>query len=161
MSSTVIIRDLEFNYPALASPKSPFGTEQWEIQVATTDPDKKKELEAVGCKVREKDGKYVTNIKRKTVSQKGDAMEPPKVVDGDKKPLTKAELAKIGNGSQGAVKVFTYEWNAGGRSGTSCMLTDVQITDLVVYEAENVEEEFWKRYRHQVKSSFNTTGGGR
>jgi len=142
MSNTVIIRDLEFNYPALAVPKSPFGTEQWEVQVATTDPDKKKELEAVGCKVREKDGKYVTNIKRKTVSQKGDAMDPPKVVDGDKNPLSKAEIAKIGNGSRGAVKVFSYDWKAGGREGISCMLTDVQITDMEVYEAESTEAEF-------------------
>jgi len=142
MSSTVIIRDLEFNYPALAAPKSPFGTEQWEVQVATTDPDKKKELEAVGCKVREKDGKYVTNIKRKTVSQKGEAMEPPKVVDSDKKPLSKADIAKIGNGSRGAIKVFSYDWSAGGRTGISCMLTDVQVTDMEVYEAESTEAEF-------------------
>ena len=142
MSSTVIIRDLEFNYPSLAKPKAPFGTEQWEIQVATSDPEKKAELEAAGCKVREKDGKFIANVKRKTVSSKGEPLEAPNVVDSKKEPLSKTDIAKIGNGSRGNIKVFCYDWKAGGRSGTSCMLSAVQIIDLVKYEAESEEVEF-------------------
>jgi len=142
MSSTVIIRDLEFNYPSLAKPKAPFGTEQWEIQVATSDPEKVAELESVGLKVREKDGKYVTNVKRKTISSKGEPLEAPDVVDNKKEPLAKADIAKIGNGSKGNIKVFCYDWKAGGRSGTSCMLSAVQITDMIKYEAESEEVEF-------------------
>jgi len=133
MSRTVIIRDVEFNWPSLATPKAPFGTEQWEVQVATTSKEKKKELEEVGCKMREADGKYVTNVKRKTKNNKGEPLERPKVVDKDKEELSMETIKRIGNGSKGAIKVFSYEWNVSGRSGTACMLSEVQVTDLIEY----------------------------
>ena len=140
MSKVVVIRDVEFNWPALATPKAPFGTEQWEVQVATTDKAKKKELEEVGCKVREVEGKYVTNVKRKTKSAKGEALDRPKVVGQDKEELPVETIRRIGNGSKGAIKVFSYEWNVSGRSGTSCMLTEVQVTDLIENNDESQEE---------------------
>ena len=142
MTKTVVIRDLEFNYPALAKPKSPFGTEQWEVQVATTNKDTIKELEAAGLKLRESDGKKVCNIKRKTVTAKGDKMSPPKVLDKDKQEMAYDAIAKIGNGSKGAIKVFTYDWSVGGRSGKSAMLTEVMITDYKEYAGNSDEEEF-------------------
>jgi hypothetical protein len=140
MSKVVVIRDLEFNWPSLATPKSPFGTEQWEVQVATTDKKKVDELKAVGINVREADGKYVANVKRKTKTTKGEPLERPKVVDKEKSELAVETIKKIGNGSRGAIKVFSYDWSAGGRTGTSAMLTEVQVTDLIEYNDESQEE---------------------
>jgi len=142
MTKTVVIRDLEFNYPALAKPKSPFGTEQWELQVATTNKDTIAQLEAVGLKLRESDGKKVCNVKRKTVSAKGDKMNPPKVLDNDKNEMTYEAIAKIGNGSKGAIKVFSYDWEVAGRTGKSAMLLEVQVTDYKEYAGASDEEDF-------------------
>ena len=140
MSKTVIIRDLEFNWPSLATPKSPFGTEQWEVQVATTDKKKVEELKTVGINVREADGKYVANVKRKTKNQKGEPLQRPKVVDKEKSELAVETIKRIGNGSRGAIKVFSYEYDVGGRKGTSAMLSEVQVTDMIEYHDESQEE---------------------
>jgi len=142
MSHVAIVRDLGLNYPALYEPKAPFGTMQWEVQVETDCPEKQKELEALGIKTRVVEGKIVANVKRKTVSSKGEALERPKVVDNEKEPMDPALIKKIGNGSRGAIKVFCYEWKNGARSGISSMLTDVMVTDMVEYEGSSETEEF-------------------
>lgn len=137
MSKTIVIRDVELNWANVFVAKSPFGAMQWDIQVKTTDPKKAEEMKAAGINIKNKDGAFVANIKRKTVSAKGTPNEAPKVL------LNKAEWPTgkvIGNGSTGDVKVFSYDYNVAGRSGTSAMLSAVNVTNLVEYEGSDNED---------------------
>ena len=49
---------VELNWAKLDKPVSPFGTEQFELQIATTDKDKAQELKDNHFNVKEKDGKF-------------------------------------------------------------------------------------------------------
>ena len=40
---------------------------------------------------------------------------------------------KIGNGSQGNVKVYRREYDVAGRQGISTILTAIQVTNLIEY----------------------------
>ena len=116
----------------MVSPVSPFGSPQFELQVATTDKAKADEMAANNLKVKEIDGKFVVSLKRKAVKADGSDNGAPRVVGKDAKaPL--ADASKIGNGSKGNVIVFQYEYNAAGRTGIASSLTAVQVTDLVEY----------------------------
>lgn len=125
------INDVELNWAKLVSPVSPFGSPQFELQVATTDKAKADEMAANNLKVKEIDGKFVVSLKRKAVKADGSDNGAPRVVGKDAKPL--ADASKIGNGSKGNVIVFQYEYNAAGRTGIASSLTAVQVTDLVEY----------------------------
>ena len=132
-SQTAIIRDLELYWANLYKPHAPFGTEIFDVQIRTTDEDKVKVLKDLGVNLKKHDdGYYFGNVKRKTVNAKGEPMEGPKVVDASKAALSDP----IGNGSTGNIKLFSYEYKAGGRSGRAAMLTAVQVVDLVPYEAK-------------------------
>lgn len=138
MSQTKAFKGLELHWANLKTPKSPFGTLQWDVQVRTTDADQAAEMAKYGINLKNKDGVYTGNIKRKTVSAKGQALEAPKVVDADDNPVT----AMIGNGSVGNVQVFSYDYNVSGRKGTAAMLTKVRITNLVEYSGSSNDEDF-------------------
>ena len=126
-----MIKDVELNWAKLVSPVSPFGSPQFELQVATTDKAKADEMTANNLKVKEIDGKFVVSLKRKAVKADGSDNGAPRVVGKDAKPL--ADASKIGNGSKGNVIVFQYEYNAAGRTGIASSLTAVQVTDMVEY----------------------------
>ena len=136
MSKSILISDLEFHYAKLGKPVSPFGTEQWEMQLRTTSKETKAQLEEAGVSVKLKeddDGNtyYAASVKRKTTDRKGNRMDPPRVVDTKRQAV---DGDKIGNGSKGNIILFSYEYEVQGRSGTAAMLTAVQVTDLKIYE---------------------------
>lgn len=136
MAKTVIIRGVELFYANLVKAHAPFGEEIWDVQVRTTDEAKKAELEEAGVKMKKHDdGYYHANVKRRTMNRKGEKNQPVAVVDAMKKPWDPSVL--IGHGSQGNLKLFVYDWQQMGRSGTSAMLSAVQITDLVEYKGSN------------------------
>ena len=125
------ITDVELNWARLTKPVNPFGTEQWELQIATTDQAKAKELADNHLNVKVKDGKFTVSLKRKTKKADGSDNGKVRVVNAD---LTDVEDAgSIGNGSKGNVIVFQYPYSAMGRSGIASSLTAVQVTDLVKY----------------------------
>ena len=63
-NSTTIIRDLEFYWAKLDKPVSPFGTEQYDLQVRF--PKKRvKEMSAYGKVKEQPDGQFSINITRK------------------------------------------------------------------------------------------------
>lgn len=137
MSKSVLIKDLEFWYAKLDKPVSPFGTEQWELQVRTNDKGTKKDLEDAGIKVSLKEDEngnpyYAAGLKRKTTNKKGEPMDPPRVVDAHRQAFP--HVAKIGNGTRGNVILFSYDYEVQGRSGTAAMLTAVQVVDFKPYE---------------------------
>ena len=127
------ITDVELNWARLARPVNPFGTEQFELQIATTDKAKAKELKDNHFNVKEKDGKFVVSLKRKAKKADGSDNGPVRVVNADLSPMENP--GSIGNGSVGNVIVFQYPYSAMGRSGVASSLTAVQVTKHEVYEA--------------------------
>ena len=127
----VLINDVELNWARLDTPVSPFGTSQWELQIATSDKKKVKELKDLGLNVKEKDGKSIVSLKRKAVRADGTPMEPVRVVDINRNPIMNRR--SIGNGSKGNVILWSYPYDVMGRKGVGFSLTAVQVTDLVEY----------------------------
>lgn len=124
------IDGVELNWAKLDKPVSPFGTLQWELQIATTDKAKAKELKENHFNVKEKDGKFVVSLKRKAVKSDGTENTPVRVVD-DK--LNTIDGRSIGNGSLGNVIVFQYPYETMGRKGIASSLSGVQVTHLNEY----------------------------
>ena len=74
------VMGVELNWARLDQPVNPFGTPQWELQIATTDANVAKELSDNHLNVKEKDGKFVVSLKRKATKADGSAMDPVRVV---------------------------------------------------------------------------------
>ena len=126
-----LISDVELNWARLAKPVNPFGTEQFELQIATEDKAKAEELKANHFNVKEKDGKFVVSLKRKAMKADGSSNGEVRVVDANKTPMENKGI--IGNGSRGNVIVFQYPYDAMGRKGVASSLTAVQVTKLEEY----------------------------
>jgi len=124
------IDNVELNWAKLDQPVSPFGTLQWELQIATEDKAKAKELKDNYFNVKEKDGKFVVSLKRKAIKSDGTENSPVRVVDTQ---LEAVDAKKIGNGSTGNVIVYQYPYETAGRKGIASMLSGVQVTNLVEY----------------------------
>ena len=125
------INNVELNWARLDQPVNPFGTPQWELQIATQDQAVAEDLRANHFNVKERDGKFTVSLKRKAMKADGSAMDPVRVVDAN---LTAVENRRsIGNGSVGNVIVWQYPYEAMGRKGIACSLTAVQITKLEEY----------------------------
>jgi hypothetical protein len=133
------INDVTINYPKLDKPVNPFGTEQYELQIATADETKVQELEENYVMFRRKDGALVkdaagmftASLKRKAHKANGDTNGKVRVVNSDLTPME--SVTTIGNGSKANVIVFQYPYDTAGRKGVASSLTAIQITDLVVY----------------------------
>lgn len=130
------IENVELNWAKLDTPVNPFGTPQWELQIATTDAKKAEELKANFLNVKEKDGKFTVSLKRKAKKSDGSDMVPVNVFNADLSPMENKR--GIGNGSIGNVIVWQAPYDTMGRKGISNSLTAVQITKLVKYEANAV-----------------------
>lgn len=130
-----LISDVELNWARLNSPINPFGTEIYELQIATTDKAKADELTANHFNVKERDGKFVVSLKRNALKRDGSDNGKVRVVDSNKQPLE----TNIGNGSRGNVIVWQYPYETMGRKGISGSLTAVQVTELVEYNAGGVD----------------------
>lgn len=129
------IMGVELNWARLDTPVNPFGTEQYELQIATTDKAKAEELKANHLNVKEKDGKFVVSLKRKAKKADGSDNGKVRVVGADLSPLE--NVRSLGNGSIGNVIVFQYPYSAMGRSGIASSLTAVQVTEFVEYKADS------------------------
>jgi len=135
---TVIIKDVELFYTKLSQPVNPFGTEQWETQIRTTDKgaaDGWKKDFFLNVKENKEEGFWFANLTRGLYRKdKGVVTEqkntPPDVVDGQRQPM---DPTTIGYGSKGAVRIFQAPYKFGGRQGVSTTLSAVQVTDLVPY----------------------------
>ena len=87
-----LISNVELNWAKLDQPVSPFGAAQWELQIATTDKAVAEDMKANHLKVKEQDGKFVVNLKRKAVKADGNPMDPVRVVDAQKAPVSYTHL---------------------------------------------------------------------
>lgn len=130
-----LIAGVELNWARLAEPVSPFGTAQYELQIATTDAAKAEELKANHLTVKEKDGKFTVSLKRKATKADGSPMGAPRVVDAAKAAMSVEAIKTIGNESMGNVIVRQYPYDTAGRKGIATMLEAVQVTDLKEFVA--------------------------
>tara|TARA_R100001460_G_scaffold33315_2_gene65226 strand:+ start:1563 stop:2051 length:489 start_codon:yes stop_codon:yes gene_type:complete len=128
------IDNVEINWAKLAKPVNPFGTEQWEIQIATTDKaiaDQWSE-DHFNVKTDKNDpSKFTVSLKRKAYKADGSSNGPVRVVGKDTQAL--ADPSVIGNGSIGNVIVYQYPYSTAGREGIASSLTAVQIVSLNEY----------------------------
>ena len=128
------IDNVEINWAKLAKPVNPFGTEQWDIQIATTNKAKADEWSANHFNVKTDkadSSKYTVSLKRKAYKADGSSNGPVKVVGKDTQPI--ADPSVIGNGSVGNVIVYQYPYSTAGREGIASSLTAVQIVTLNEY----------------------------
>jgi len=138
---TVIIRDVELYWANLnpESPKAPFGTMQWDVQIRTRDKAAAKEMQEkyyiTMKKEEDEQGDYwKANLKRKAIKNDGGKNTPPDVVDGNKQAINGNT---IGNGSKGNVMLFQYPYDVAGRKGVASMLSKVQVVDLKLYQPDS------------------------
>ena len=132
------IDNVEINWAKLAKPVNPFGTEQWEIQIATTDKAMADSWSENHLNVKQDKtdaSKFTVSLKRKAQRADGAANNPVKVVDASAQPYSPETLSKIGNGTVGNVVVYQYFYETAGRSGIANSLTAIQVTDLKEYVA--------------------------
>lgn len=135
---SIIIKDLDAKYCRISgtdAPVNPFGSKQWEMVIATSDPAKIKELNSYGLNVKQDKNDpqvHFVNLKRKGIKADGNPNAPVKVVDGKLQPV---DASKIGNGSKVNVNLWQYEYEAPGRKGVATSLTAVQVTELKEYAA--------------------------
>lgn len=128
----VIINNVELNWARLVKPVNPFGTEQYELQIATKDKAQADKITAdTGLMFKEKDGSFVSSLKRKAKKNDGSDNGAPRVVDASKAAM---DGMSIGNGSIGNVIVWQYEYEYAGKKGVGSSLTAVQVTKLEKYE---------------------------
>ena len=132
-NQTSIIKEVKFYYSKLDKPVSPFGTEIYDIQLRFPK-HRIKEMTAYGKPREVEGGEYAINITRKAKNAKGQKT-PVRVVDKDKNPMKDL----IGNGSEGNVIVYQYDWEVSGRTGTKTILIALQVTNLLEYTREEVD----------------------
>ena len=137
----VLISDVTLNWAKLDTPvQTPFGQTQWELQIATTDSSKADEMKAAGLKVKEDDGVFSAQLKRRSVKADGSANDPVRVVDANKAPMENRR--GIGNGSTGNVIMYVMDYEFAGRKGETQILTALQVTNLVAYEGGAASVDF-------------------
>ena len=133
------IEDVTLNYARLDRTVSPFGSPQFEFQIATTDQAKVAMLETNHIMFRRNpdgtlktnpDGEFFASLKRKAVKADGSDNGPVRVVNADTTPFPADKMGRIGNGSRGNVIVFQYPWEQAGRKGIASSLTAVQVTEF-------------------------------
>lgn len=118
------------------SPKHPnkkFNPENptWEVQVRTSDKEKKKIWEANGIRVKAvvpDDGApyWQANIKRKQFKKIGEENTAPPVVDGSLTPISDPNT--IANGSIGNVQIYEFKYLKDGEQKSSITLMQIQVT---------------------------------
>ena len=124
----LLIENVELNWAKLDTPVNPFGTEQFELQIATTDKAVADQWKADHLNVKEKDGKFTASLRRKAKRADGSDNGKVRVVDANKQPFE--NVRSIGNGSIGNVIVWQAPFDTMGRKGVSSSLTAVQIVTL-------------------------------
>lgn len=102
------------------------------------DKEKAVQLKKEGLPVKKNDdGEFILKAKRKAKRKDGSDNTKPRVVDGNKNPVSDL----IGNGSLCNVQYQTFDWSYAGKSGIGVDLIAVQVLELVPYSG-GVEDEF-------------------
>jgi hypothetical protein len=138
-SVNYVVKAAKVKWAKVFEPDGTFPPARWSINVYPGDADKAALLK-LGIQMRtdEKDGGEFFTAKRNVETNKGKKMDPPRVVDGLKRPFTDP----IGNGSVCNVIVNVYPWTFGKKTGMGAWLDAVQVIEHVPYAStERVDFE--------------------
>jgi len=128
-------------WASITSPNTTFDSDGvWTIDVGNLDAKNKKIASNDGLIIKNKGddrGDFVT-IKRKVRRKDGNMNTAPDVVDAQKRKIIGT---LVGNGSGVNVLYSTYEWEFGGKTGTSADLRAVQVTNMIPYNADADADE--------------------
>jgi len=83
-------------------------------------------------RMKTKDGRVYTKLKRKHIGPFEEAGGPPKVLDADKQTWDMDEQGEVGNGSKVGVVLDNYNGNI--------RLAAVQVLELVEYQTEDLDD---------------------
>lgn len=136
----MILKNVELKWVKL-DPSNPDGgfdktTPQWNLQAITRDKSQAEEWKAAGLKPKPDSddvGLIFRLSPKKLVAGKNGDNKPVPVVGPDLMPLE--DVAAIGNGSVGNVKIRTFDYDFNGNKGVGMRLDAVQITKLVEYKS--------------------------
>jgi hypothetical protein len=121
------LTNVRCKWAKLSKPDEMSGS--WTIDLCVAAPQMA-ELEAHGfTSFKEVDGEFFVTAKRKPITSKGTAIDPPRVVDLNKRPFT----GQIGNGSTVNAIVSVYDWKFKGKTGKGLWLEAVQVVDVKEY----------------------------
>ena len=126
------IDNVTMNWVKIDTPVDSFGNMVYEMQIVVSK-EQAETLKANHISVKEKDGQFVANLKRKAFKKDGSDNGKVRAVDADLKPIENTR--SIGNGSVGNVIVWQYPYKNAMRSGVGNSLTAIQVTKLEKYEA--------------------------
>lgn len=138
-----IVKNVTFFWAKLDKPVDNYAGDalQWEVQVRVPKA-RREELEVYGKVKDQDDGTVSYNFQKKAFKADGSPAARVRVVDAAKEELT--DRNSIGNGSKGNIILMLKDYEIKNpktgkvtKSGTSNMLTAVQITDLKIYERTN------------------------
>lgn len=146
-TTNAIIKNVELYWAKLnpSKPVSPFGEEQWEIQIRF--PKKRvAEMEQYGSvkEVPDQKGVYQLNLKKKAIKKDGSKAQPIEVVGTTAGSVINPTT--IGNGSVGNIKVMLRDYQIKSpkgvvtKEGTQVTLTKVQVTNLIKYEPKGNDD---------------------
>jgi len=145
----MILNDCEIWF-AKVDPKRPnakFNQENptWEVQLRTTDKEKKKDWESKNLIVKaivpdEGEPYFRVNLRKKSFKVDGEPSSPVKVVDTKLNPV---DPNAIGNKSIANVRVFQYDYvSKTGKPGVVTVLMGIQLTKHLIYIPTPREDEF-------------------
>ena len=148
-----ILKNVAVYFCKLKKPSAQFDKEnpKWEIQIRTSDLEKKKELEALGMKpklmmdkedepILDEQGKkqYRVNLQKGSVKKDGTAAEAIKVVDGRHQPI---DPDTIGNGSIVNIRLFQRDYKDNtGKDKVSNTPMAIQVIKHILYVAPPFED---------------------
>ena len=133
-SINFVVTNAKVKWAKVFEPDGTFPPARWSVNIYPNALDRD-ELSKHGIQFRtdEKDGGLFFVAKRNVETQAGKKMDPPRVVDGLKKPFAQP----IGNGSVCNVIVNIYPWTFGKKTGIGAWLEAVQVVEHVPYEASD------------------------
>ena len=138
----VILKNINLFWVKLAKPVDNYAGDgqQWEVQ-ARVPAKRKAELEVYGKVKEQDDGTVSINFRKKSEKADGSPAAKVRCVDSDKEPM---DPKIIGNGSVGNIILMLKDYEIKHpktgkvtKSGTSTMLTAVQVTKLKEYERKD------------------------
>ena len=138
-----LLKHVRCRWASIIEPNTKFEP-RWEIEAELNDEQAAMFADA-GVRLKEDDGIKLIRFKRNVQGKKKDGtgmydLEPPRVVDGNKKPFA----SLVGNGSLVNIAYELREWNVAGNSGVKPALNGVQVIELVEFsgaKADEFEEE--------------------
>lgn len=154
----VIINNVILFWPKLArAVENQFNGEmQYEVQ-GRVPKKRRAEFEEFGKVKEQDDGTVSFNFKKKAVKSDGTPAAKVSVVDEDGDEVNPMS---IGNGTKANIRLLLNDYEIKNpktgkvtKSGTSAMITAVQVTDLVVYEGGNSEGFVDFEYKGGKKAS--------